>query len=237
MDSSDPRTGRRLATVALVLLVVAAVALLIVLIGDGSLSNPILVAVLAAAALAGLGAWANERALARRHAALEEKRRGEMAARAKELETEASRSGGDLDSLRQQVEAQRENLTKERQLRLRTERARRAEREWARELRQQVMTMYRSNGHSGDLRELVLEVAIQLSGASKGVLLSQRDADGDGNLDLVCHRGFEGDPGVSSLAQRFADRVMERDEIIREDSPGEGEEDADQEIHLSLIHI
>jgi diguanylate cyclase (GGDEF)-like protein len=228
--------GRRLAAVALVLLGVAAVALLIVLIGDGSLSNPILVAVLTAAALAGLGAWANERALARRHAALEETRRGEMAARAKELETRATKSGGDLDSLREQVEAQREDLTKERQLRLRTERARRAEREWAHALREQVTTLYRSNGHSGDLRELILDVAVQLSGAEKGVLLSQRDADGDGKLDLVCHRGFESDPGVSSLAQRFADRVLEREEIIREDSPGEGEADADQEIH-TLVAI
>ena len=61
VDHTDPRMGRRLATVALVLLGVAAVALLIVLIGDGSLSNPILVAVLTAAALAGLGAWARER--------------------------------------------------------------------------------------------------------------------------------------------------------------------------------
>ena len=54
--------------------------------------------------------------------------------------------------------------------------------------------MYRSNGHSGDVRELVLQVAVQLSGAEKGVLLAQRDADGDGKLDLVCQRGFERRP-------------------------------------------
>ena len=116
--------GRRLATLALVLLAVAAAALLIVLISDGSVANPILLAVLTAAAVTGLGAWANERATARRHAALEEKRRGDMAARAKELETQATKSGGDAESLREQLEAQRESLTKERQLRLRTERAR-----------------------------------------------------------------------------------------------------------------
>ena len=228
--------GRRLATAALALLAVAAVALLIVLIGDGSLSNPVLVVVLIAAALAGLGAWANERAQARRHAALDEKRRGDMAARAKELETQAHENGGDVESLRGQVEDQREHLKKERQLRLRSERARRAEREWAQELREQVVRMYRSNGHSGDVRELVLEVAVQLSAAEKGVLLSQRDGDGDGKLDLVCQRGFEDDPGSSSLAQRFADRVIERDEIIREDSPGEGEAPADEEIQ-NLVAI
>jgi hypothetical protein len=227
--------GRRLATLALVLLAVAAAALLIVLISDGSVANPILLAVLTGAAVTGLGAWANERATARRHAALEEKRRGEMAARAKELETRATKSGEDAESLREQLEAQRESLTKERQLRLRTERARRAEREWARELREQVMTMYRRNGHSGDLRELVLEIAIQLSGAEKGVLLAQHDGDGDGKLDLVCHRGFERDPDASSLTQRFADRVIERDEIIRDDTPGDGEAPADDEISNILV--
>ena len=236
MKPNDPGTGRRLVTLALVLLAVAAAALLIVLISDGSVANPILVAVLTAAALAGVAAWVNERATARRHAALEEKRRGEMAARAKEVESQATRSTGDLEDLRRQVEAQREDLTKERHLRLRTERARRAEREWTRELREQVMTMYRHNGHSGDPRELVLEIAIELSGAQKGVLLSQHDGDGDGKLDLVCHRGFERDPDASSLTQRFADRVMERDEIIREDAPGEGEAAADTEIH-SVVAI
>ena len=214
----------------------AAVALLIVLIGDSSLSNPVLVAVLIAAALAGLGAWANERAQSRRHAALDEKRRGDMAARAKELETQAHENGGDVESLRGQLEDQREHLKKERQLRLRSERARRAEREWAQELREQVVRLYRSNGHSGDVRELVLEVAVQLSAAEKGVLLSQRDGDGDGKLDLVCQRGFEGDPESSSLAQRFADTVIERDEIIREDSPGEGDAAADDEIQ-NLVAI
>ena len=73
-------------------------------------------------------------------------------------------------------------------------------------------------------------MAIQLSGAERGLLLSQHDGDGDGKLDLVSHRGFERDPGASSLAQRFADRVIERDEIIREDTPGDGHAPADDEI-------
>jgi diguanylate cyclase (GGDEF)-like protein len=236
VDSTDAGMGRRLATLALVLLAVAAAGLLIVLIDSRELGNPVLVAVLTAAALAGIGAWANERATARRHAALDERRRGEMAARTKELETHATQTGADHETLRDQLEEQRAALARERRLRLGTERARRAEREWTRELREQVMTMYRSRGPSGDLHELVLEIAIQLSGAQKGVLLSQRDADGDGNLDLVCHRGFERDPGASSLAQRFADCVLERDEIIREDTPGQGQAAADEEIE-NLVAI
>ena len=68
------------------------------------------------------------------------------------------------------------------------------------------------------------------------MLLSQHDGDGDGRLDLVRHRGFEHDPAASSLAQRFADRVIERDEIVREDAPDEGDSVADEEIH-SLVAI
>ena len=68
----------------------------------------------------------------------------------------------------------------------------------------------------------MLEVAVGLTGAEKGLLLAQRDGDGDGKLDLVCHRGFKRDPGESSVAQRFAECVVERDTIIREDAPGDG---------------
>ncbi|MBA2629790.1 MAG: HD domain-containing protein, partial [Thermoleophilaceae bacterium] len=230
MKHADLRMGRNLAALSLLLLAVAAVGLLIVLITDGRLDNPLLVAGLTAAALAGLGAWVNEHTSMRRRGALDEKRRGDMAARAKEHEIAAGKADGELSTLRRQIEDERFKLTSERQLRVRTERARRAEREWARELRAQVSTMYKSRGPSADLRELVLEVAIQLSGAERGLLLSQHDGDGDGKLDLVSHRGFERDPGASSLAQRFADRVIERDEIIREDTPGDGHAPADDEI-------
>ena len=147
-----------------------------------------------------------------------------------------ARARARLEKLRHQLEAQRTETTRERRLRLRTERARQAEREWNRELRGQVLQMYRTRGPSGDLHELILEIAIGLSGASKGVLLSQKDVDGDGRLDLVRHAGFDNDPGASSLAQRFADRVMERDEIVREDSPGDGDSSADDEIE-SLVAI
>ena len=228
--------GRRLAVVSLGLLAAAGAGVLVVLITDGRLDNPLLISVLSAASLTGLGAWANERASMRRRAALDEKRRGDMAARAKQHESAATEAGTELLALRRRIDEGQAKLNSERRLRLRTERARRAEREWTRELRDQVLTMYKSRGLGADLHELVLEVAIQVSGAERGLLLSQRDRDGDGKLDLVCHRGFERDPGASTLAQRFADRVMERDEIIREDSPGDGHAPADEEID-SLVAI
>jgi diguanylate cyclase (GGDEF)-like protein len=236
MEHTDMPKGRNLAVLSLLLVAAAAASVLIVLVRDGRLDNPLLTIVLSVAAVAGVAAWANEHASMRRRAALDEKRRGAMAARAKEHELAASKNDGELSALRRELDDERSRLTREREMRLRTERARRAEREWARELRGQVLHMYRSNGSNGDVRELVLEVAIQLSGAERGLLLSQEDKDGDGKLDFVCHRGFERDPSKSSLAQRFADRVMERDEIIREDAPGDGHAPADEEIE-NLVAI
>ncbi len=98
------------------------------------------------------------------------------------------------------------------------------------------MHLYRSHGASADLKELVLEVAVRLCQAERGLLLSKRDGDGDGRLDLVCHTGFQNDPSESSVAQRFAERVLERDEIVREDAPGDGASAADDEI-TSLVAI
>ena len=69
------------------------------------------------------------------------------------------------------LEAQRTEITRERQLRLRTERARQAEREWSRELRDQVVNMYRSRGPSGDLHELVLEMPFSSPAPRSGMLL------------------------------------------------------------------
>ena len=79
-------------------------------------------------------------------------------------------------------------------------------------------------------------MATRLSQAECGLLLSKRDADADGLLDLVCHRGFRNDPTDSSVAQRFAEAVLERNEVIRDDAPGEGVSAADAEIK-SLVAI
>ena len=222
MEGTDVGMGRKLAALAIALFALTAVGVVGIIAGDGELASPLLVAVLAAAGLTALAAWAHERAATRRRAALEEKRRGDMADRARELDK-------DTNTIR-------DELTRERQLRLRTERARQAEREWTRELRDQVLTMYRNQGPNGTLRELVLQVALQVTTARKGLLLSRKDEDDDGLLDLVCAHGFDADPEQSSLAQRFAEEVIERDVILRESSTGDGEAAADDEID-SLIAI
>ncbi|HEX6652679.1 MAG TPA: HD domain-containing phosphohydrolase [Thermoleophilaceae bacterium] len=128
-------------------------------------------------------------------------------------------------------------LRHEQHWRVRVERARQAEREWARELREQVLALHRRHGAVGDtddVRELVLRLAIELVGAEKGLLLSRRDGDHDGRRDLIRHRGFEHDPVDSDVARRFAERVLERDEIVREDEPGTGSSLADEEIQCLI---
>jgi HD-GYP domain-containing protein (c-di-GMP phosphodiesterase class II)/GGDEF domain-containing protein len=121
----------------------------------------------------------------------------------------------------------------------RLQRSRRAEREWNHELRVQLQRAQVSRGvlaEGADVRELVLEAAIKLVGAQKGLLLSRADADADGDLDLVCAHGFEQDPENSTIAQRFAREVIERDRILREDAPSGDGRAADREIE-NLVAI
>jgi len=224
---------------ATALLGAAALLVVVIALAGGDLADApddLVVILLAVAALAALAGWAHERRSSATRAALDEKRRGQMDERARALEDAARASDQRGEVLERQLREQREALRHEQRLRLRVERARQAEREWSRELREQVLRTYRSQGGSGDLRELVLEVAVRLSQAERGLLLSRRDGDGDGQLDLVCHRGFRNDPAHSSVAQRFAERVLERDEIVREDAPGDGVSAADNEID-SLVAI
>jgi HD-GYP domain-containing protein (c-di-GMP phosphodiesterase class II) len=213
------------------LLGLGALVLLGIQLAGGDLTNgldDLLLFVFALAALAAIAAWAYERRSAQVRSALGERRRGQMAERQRGLEQQTRKAGERATKLDGQLrESQRRLLAEQR---LRTERARQAERGWARELRGQVSRLYREQGPSGDLRELVLATAMKLTDAEKGLLLSRRDEDGDGRLDLVCAQGFEHDPAESRVAQRFADRVVERDEIVREDDPGEGDSPVDGEI-------
>ena len=123
----------------------------------------------------------------------------------------------------------------------RLERARRAEKEHARELRAQVAELHRRGGPLADpasVPELVLRTATRMLDAEKGLLLSRRDADGDGRLDLLAVEGFEHDPNDSELVQRFATRVIERDTTVREDEPhGGGDEGASDEEIRNLVAI
>ena len=121
--------------------------------------------------------------------------------------------------------------------RARLERAHIAERQWARELRSQVARLHQQQGalaHTGDVRELVLQTAVKLVEADRGLLLSRRDDDNDGDFDMACQTGFESDATHSAVAQEFAGKVLRRDETVREDDSrqlrGEGRNPADDEI-------
>lgn len=129
----------------------------------------------------------------------------------------------------------RAELSRERGQRARVERAREVEREWSRELREQIRHLHDSTGPLGDwndLRAVVLRMAITLVGADKGMLL-ERGEDGDG-LSFACAQGFEHDASQSAVAGRFAREVIERDRTVREDSTQElrvhGSCPADEEI-------
>src|SRR5688500_6610468 len=113
----------------------------------------------------------------------------------------------------------RAETERERNLRERVHRLREAEQRWSRELRERVADHQQRNGTLGagdDLRDLVLRTAMSLVEADKGLLLSRDDEDDDGDLDLVAQRGFEHEATHSGIAQRFAEEVIERDEIVRE---------------------
>ena len=130
-------------------------------------------------------------------------------------------------------------LVRRRELIERLQRSRRAERTWNAELRAHSSASTRLRGgleEAADARELILRAAIKLVEAEKGLLLSRADEDADGRLDLVCAHGFEHDPERSAIVQRFAREVLDRDQIIREDTPGRPSGPADAEIE-NLVAI
>ena len=135
----------------------------------------------------------------------------------------------DREAVRREVDRLKGALARERRLLERLQQSWRAEREWNRELRGQVQRLYEGrerSGEDGDVNALILRAAIELVEAEKGMLLSRRDTDGDGELDVVVSHGFEHDPRHSAVAQRFGREVLDRDEIVREDEPGGREDEA-----------
>ena len=221
MDGTASRTARRLVHAGSAVFAASTLFLLVLAVDGGEVfdaRDDILLFGFAAAALLAITGWAYERRAAPRVA---------------DLEQAVSASEAKRHELERRVRAREEALRQEQHRRIRVERARQAEREWARELREQVLALHRRQGAVGDtddIRELVLRLAIELVGAEKGLLISRQDGDHDGRLDLIRHRGFENDPVDSDVAQRFAERVLERDEVVREDEPGTGSSLADEEI-------
>ena len=136
-------------------------------------------------------------------------------------------------ALRREVERERERADQ-------LERQRQVQTEWNRELRRHLHELHQKQGPLGgidDVRQLVLRIAIVLTNSEKGLLLSHNDADRDGDLDLVASEGFDRDPEHSSLAQRFAGEVLEKDTTVREKGLEEkGDASADEEIR-NLIAI
>jgi HD-GYP domain-containing protein (c-di-GMP phosphodiesterase class II) len=204
----------------------------------------------AARAIAARTAAEEEVERERRAAATEvEQRETALVAANRELQALGERAAHESEQKRVECERLREALrraekagTEQRQLLRRLERSRRAEREWNRELRAQLQRLYESPGRltrHGDIDALVLEAAMRLVDAEKGMLLSRGDADGDGALDVAVADGFEHDPRDSVVAQRFARQVLALEEIVREDVPDrdvDGRTAADDEID-SLVAI
>ena len=236
MDGTARQPARGLLYAAAVAFAASTVLMLILGIGGDIFDalDDVLPFGFAAAGLLAIAGWAQERrgSASRMEATLQEQRKSDR--RIDELEQTLADAESKRRKLEGRLRQQREALHHEQHTRLRVERARQAEREWARELREQVLALHRRQealGDTDDIRELVLRVAIELVGAEKGLLLSRGDRDNDGRLDLVANRGFDHDPADSEVAQRFAKRVLERDEIVREDKPGAGKSPADGEIH------
>jgi diguanylate cyclase (GGDEF)-like protein len=134
------------------------------------------------------------------------------------------------------------DLERERYLRAHAQEAQQAERSWNQALQAEVMRMHRelgALGDPGDVPTMVLRLAKKLLDAEKGLLLSREDEDSDGRLDLISAEGFENDPADSAIMQRFANEVIDKDRIVREDEPQETQETsspADEEIE-NLVAI
>jgi HD-GYP domain-containing protein (c-di-GMP phosphodiesterase class II)/GGDEF domain-containing protein len=236
MDGDDSRTARMLVNAATAVFAASTLFSLVLGVGGGDLFDAlddILLFSFAAAALLAIAGSAYQRRAAATDTATKLQEQRESDDRARELAQTLSDSEAKRHGLESRLRERQEELRHAQHMRLRVERARQAEREWARELRGQVLALHRRQGAIGDaddIRELVLRIAIELVGAEKGLLLSREDTDHDGRLDVITHRGFEHDPADSDVAQRFAERVLERDEIVREDQPGASNSLADREI-------
>jgi HD-GYP domain-containing protein (c-di-GMP phosphodiesterase class II)/GGDEF domain-containing protein len=170
------------------------------------------------------------------------RRAGERAVELRRARDEVELQRAAQERLRAELRRTEDSLRRQREVLHRLAESRRLEREWNRELRMQLQRLYeaphRRPGRR-DVSALILQAAIELVGAEKGMLLSREDADEDGALDVTVAEGFDEDPETSVVAQRFARRVLALDEILRDDAPTAGLTGlsaADQEIE-TLVAI
>jgi diguanylate cyclase (GGDEF)-like protein len=213
--------SRTLAVVAAAILVAAFVALLVqattgetTLVGEAETVLWWLAAAVLGGALA-LGTWWDER-----HRASE--RAGEAEARAREEERTVREERE--RALQREIDLREEDL-RDRDSELEAERrdAERArardarERDINRRLRRKIAELQAEHGALGQWRDvpsLVLQTAVSLTEAEKGILLTR---DGDGDLDVAAHSGFDEDARLDELAERFGGEALEQDRTLRED--------------------
>ena len=244
MAFSGPRTGRIFFWASAIALALSAIILLGYEISGQQLAEirqvalPLLLVSLLAGLLALVAWWRDRQALARAAGAEDATRRrleqelerareaaNRVEREAKEQVEEERRAAAErVETVERQAAEERDRardrLTGEQRTREMVERARLAERQWAQELRSQVIRLHHEKGALSDPHDvpaLVLQTALSLLNADKGLLLSRdENGGGSGRLSVVRHLGFDHDPEESALARSFGERVINRDETVRE---------------------
>ena len=206
--------------------------------------DDVLLPLLAFAAFAALAAWRSARAEAIRERASRRDAESQIGAREQELSDAVARAKTaeqELSARDRELATSRDEAAEAAQRAAELERAREHERDTTERLRREVIRLHQEAAHReiSDVRELVLRTAIALVGAEKGLLLARTDAEGDGDLDLVCAVAFDNDPEHSAVAQHFAREVIAHDSVVREDDAHEldGERNAADEEIDNLVAI
>lgn len=117
----------------------------------------------------------------------------------------------------------RNDLSREEARAERLERLHTAERRWHEALSARVDAVHRAAGGEGDLdrvREAVLQTALELTGAPRGLLLTRRPGDVTGRLDVAATHGIDDAALPSALAERFAHEPIPAGMVLRETDPG-----------------
>ena len=132
--------------------------------------------------------------------------------------SERDELGSRVEELEQELESRERELAREKDAAAQARRARAVEHDLNRQLRARICELIGERGtlgDTGDIRELVLRIALELLEAQKGLLLSRADEDNDGDLDLMSALGWDHDPEHSGVVQKFASEVLERDRTVR----------------------